>query len=636
MLQLIRERAQGLIVWTILILIIITFALVGVNAYLGGGGDSFVATVNGEEVPLRSYQRAFQQEKAFRQQIFSNQPDSPLLDDELISRAALDRVINAEVATQEAQAAGFRTSNAELNQRIHAMQQFQKDGRFDGELYGRLLNNLGMSREEFEASMRRDMVTTQMIEAINETTFITDQELDRILRLRKQQRRFGYLIIKRDDFVDDVNVTEDEITAYYNDNQQRFSVPEQVRIDYLELQSSGLKKQGDIDEQVLRQMYEEQQSEFTVGEERRASHILIATESDDEKVVAQAQQKAEEIEARLEAGESFAELAKKYSDDPGSAAAGGDLDYFGRGTMVPSFEEAVFAMDVDEVSEPIRTPYGFHIIKLTDIRPGSTRPFDEVRGDLQRQLREQQAEEEFYDLADRLTNLTYEHPDTLNIAAAELGLKVHQSGYFTVNHGEGVAADPRIREAAFSGDVLEGGNNSDVIMLEENHLLVLRVNDRKPVTQRPLQEVRQQILRQVKNDKAESLAADQGQQLLTKGNKGEPWADLATEFHSQWQALGFVSRDEKDIPQEILTAAFSMPRPDAGQDTTKGFGLASGDYAIVALQAVRDGDSQAIPAKERDSVRDSLVKQHSQQLTASILASQKQRADIKEFPERLR
>ena len=630
MLQIIRDRAQGIIVWAIILLICLAFALVGVNAYLSGGSQAVVAVVNGQDIPQSRFQKLYQQEQAFRKQLFANDPGSGMLDEDVVRRAAMDRLINSEVEYQAADDAGFRISNTLLNQQIRQMSQFQSDGAFDSQRYTTLLRNQGWTREEFEEGLRRDMTSTQLNNGLSSSVFVTKNEVDNVLRLRKQQRRFGYLILPHSDYQHGIEVSEKEITDYYNDNQSLYAVPEQVSVSYIELQASDLAKAETVADSTLRQLYNEQLDELTVDEERRASHILVSIDGTDDAAVAKAKARAEDLLKQIRAGADFAELAKKYSADPGSAEQGGDLGYFGRGVMVPSFEKVAFAMKKGEISEPVRTPYGFHIIKLTGIHAGKTRSFESMRDDLRKQYLEHQAEDAFYDTADRLTNLVYEHPDTLENAAQELDLKIRTSPLFTQSDGTGVAADPRVREAAFSADVLEGGNNSDVIMLGDNHLVVLRIKEHKPVSHRPIVEVRDKIIQQLQEQKAAASAEKTGQDLVEKAKQGEEPVDLADRVHGEWKETGFIGRNDSSLSREILDEAFAMARPGEGKTMWQGVRLASGDYVVIGLHDVRDGDPADAVDDERQQIRKEIISRQAQELRRWILQSQKDRARIRE------
>ena len=348
MLQFIRERAQGLIAWVIVILIIIPFALWGINQYFRGGAEQPVAKVNGVGIPHRDFQRAYQQVRAFRQSLMGQNVNPALMDENEMKQDALRSLERTQILAQAATRAGFRIGDEQLGQEITQQQQFQNEGKFDPQLYERLLGAQGISTAEFEAGLKQELLAKQMLSSFTDTGMVLDYELDNILRIKNQQRKIGYLTLKSEDFIDEVKISDDEISTYYQDHLDRFAVPEQVSIEYLELSAGNLAQKIQVDEDTLHKLYEEQKANFSVGEERHARHILIKVdENADDKAVEAARSKAEEILKKIRSGGDFANLAKKYSDDSGSAAEGGDLGFFGKGVMVKPFEDTVFSMKVN-------------------------------------------------------------------------------------------------------------------------------------------------------------------------------------------------------------------------------------------------------------------------------------------------
>lgn len=628
MLHFIRERAKGFFAWLIFILVVVPFAFWGINSYLGGSGDVYVAKINDAEVSSRVYQRMVIQERLFRQQVLGQNASPALMDDTAIKRSVLERLINTEAAAQAAEAAGFRVGNDLLRSYILGNPQFQREGRFDPQLYARVLNSMGMTEQAYEAELRRDLLVEQFMGGISSTAFITGDEQEAGLRLQYQQRRIGFLILRADNFKDDAAIPEEEVERYYNAHQEDFAIPEQVQVDYLELSAADLLDQVHVDEAALRKLYEERRTDFMVDEERRASHILIAVdEGADEKAQAAARKKAEGILARLRKGESFEKLAREYSDDPGSAKQGGDLGYFGRGVMARPFEDKVFSMQEGEIAGPVRTRFGYHIIKLVAIRPAHGRSFEEVRGILEREYREQQAEEMFYDLADRLSDLTYETPDTLDVAAQELGLTIKTSDFFSRDQGTGIAAEPKVRAAAFNPEVLEGGNNSDPVTIGQNHLVVLRVKAHRPSSHRPLAEVRGDIEQRLRLQRARDKAAEAGRDIQKRLEAGGSPQALAKEAGVEWHEPGFVDRRAKALPPAVVRTAFTLARP-GDKPVVGGAPLAGGDYAVVALYEVKDGDPGAVAEADRKRWREQARNNIGRMESDAALESIKQRSEI--------
>ena len=638
MLHFIRERAKGFFAWLIFVLIVIPFAFWGINSYFGNGGAVSVAEVDGVKISNQEFQRQFVQERNFRQQLFGKSANPALLDETLIKRTVLDKLINTAVLVQAAEKAGFRISNQQLSQQIARTQQFQRDGRFDPKRYTQILNRLGLTEAGYEQELRRDMLVGQLVSGLTDTGFVIGNELDKALHLKKQQRKIGYLLLKAARFLDKkAPIAESRVKTYYDTHQDRYIVPERLSISYLELAARDLMDKIPVDDAVLRKIYEEQQSQLALSEERRASHILIPVEEGaDDKADKAAKDKAQGILKQLRAGASFKALAKKYSGDPVSAAKGGDLGFFSHGMMVKAFEEAAFSMAVGEISEPVRTPFGYHIIKLMDIRKKAAQSFEQQRDRLAKEYREQQAEEQFYDMADRIADLSYENPDNLEITAHELGLTVKKSALFDRQKGSGISADARVRTAAFSSDVLDAGNNSEPIMLEPNHLVVLRVDQHEPLSHRPLTAVHDDIVTALHLEDAREQVEKKGKKLLARLLKGESPSKLAGAAGVKWHETAFISRDDKKISAGIVTAAFQLPPLEKqGAISANAVALASGDYAVIVLNEIHDLALAKLSPDERSAEEKQILQARGQQISHALIEAVKKRAEIVVHQENL-
>ena len=515
------------------------------------------------------------------------------------------------------------------------MKEFQSDGQFDQQRYVRLLSNQGMSQEGFERSLRRDTLARQLIDGLTNAAVVTSNEVDQLLRLRKQQRQFSYMLLETAALTDDVKVDDASIQKYYDEHAGEYITDAQVSIDYLELSPDSIDAQFTADEQTLKKMYEEQLAEFSKSEERRASHILIKPSDESDAARQAAEDKARDLLKQLRNGADFAELARANSADPGSARQGGDLGYFGHGMMVAAFEDKAFSMNKGEISEPVQTPYGYHIIKLTDIKAGETQSFAEVRDELAERYRQEKAEEQFYELVDLMTNLTFENPTTLSVAADELGLTIKTSALFSRESGDGIASDEHVRETAFSDDVLEAGNNSEVLTLGENHVVVVRIHDRRPSAQQPLAEVRAEITERLRRQQAGEQLRQLGEGIVAKLRDGEDAPSLASKLGSEWNSSGFIDRFDNSIDRAVLQQVFRMQRPVDDASTTAGAMLANGDYVIATVYAVRDGKPAEIDAKQRQSVAEDRRRSLGQHLGAKVMASLKQRADVVEYLDKI-
>ncbi len=638
MMHFIREHAKGFFAWLIVILIIIPFAFWGINSYFdGGSADSVVARVNDVEITAREFQRVYVRERARRQEMLGENADPALLNDALIKRDVIDRLVNSESVAQAAIDAGLRIGDAQLAREIIQNPQFQQDGRFDGELYARILNSMGLTEKGFEAEVRQDMLVEQLISGVTGSEFATARELQEVAALVDQERDIAYLTLSPGDFSGEAVPADEEIAAYYDENKDLFSLPEQVSVEYLELSAADLMDGIEVDEDALRRMYEEQEANFVQAEERRASHILIAVDPDaDEAADQAARDKALQLLERIRSGESFEEIAKAESQDPGSAAEGGDLGFFGRGMMVKPFEEAVYGMSSGDISEPVRTRFGYHIIKLTDIKAQQGRPFEEVRAALEQEYRELVAEDRFYDIAEQLSDLTYEIPDTLEVAAQELGLEIKTSPLFSRHVGEGIASNPKVRAMAFSPDVLEAGNNSEPVTIGTNHVVVLRIKDRRSTSHKPLEDVRDEIIASLQRETSAEKARALGEKIRERLAAGEDPASLAEEYQVEWREAGFVRRDDSGVPGEVLRAAFRMMPPGQDQARIEGVELVSGGYAVVALKAVRDSavaEGNGEDTEER--FKNLVLRKYGAQAGNGVLESIRKRSKIEIIQENL-
>lgn len=634
MIQFIRDYAKGVLAWIIIIIIIIPFALWGVNEYFQTDSTVTVAKVGERPISSQEYQRVYQREISQRRQASGR--DLTAQDEATIRQYVLDGLISSEVMVQSALKAGFRVSDARVAQEIRTISQFQRDGKFDPELYAQLLRNIGMSQVQFEENVRRDLLSAQLAGGVSGTEIVTAHELDQWLRISEQQRKIGYYLVKADDYLGRVTVAEDEIDKYYRANLERFALPERVKAQYIELSLNDLMQKVRVDEADLRRLYDERAGSFTVGEERRARHILVKVdESAGDAAVTEAQSKADQLRERLAAGESFQSLARQYSDDTGSAKEGGDLGYFGRGVMVAPFEEAVFSLGKGEISEAIRSPFGFHIIEVQDIKSGSTRSFDEVRAQLEDEYRKAKAEEEAFDLTETLTNLTYEHPGTLQVAAEELGLAIHTTGVFSREQGDGVASSESFRAAAFGEDVIDGGNNSEPIQTEDGRLVVLRIAEKMPATHRALEEVAPQIRQELSREAARRLAEETGQAIRDRLARGTAVDRFAADSGAVWHAPVLMRRDDAGVPAEVLRAAFDLERPPQDRPATTGTLVGSADYAVIALYQVLDGRPEAATDSERRARQSEMLRRSSQQSLDDLLAALKERTRIAVYEDKL-
>ncbi|QGU32944.1 SurA N-terminal domain-containing protein [Thermochromatium tepidum] len=592
MLQTIRERAQGWIAWAIVILISIPFALWGIQSYLGMGGEPIAATVNGVKIPARELDQRVQERRFELRKRLGTAYDPATFDDQRLRAEVLETLIQEALLTDVVKRLGLHVSDQEVQMQILSDPAFISEGRFDKETYERLLRFQGLTPAMYEAQLREKMSATQLIRAVSSSELVTRAELDAYKRLMGQRREISYLRLPLADYRREEPIDEARITAYYGSNRARFQTPEQVKLDYLMLDIDSLSSKVEVSEEDLRQLYESDRARFVQPERREVRHLLLKVEEGADEAKAQAVlDEIQAIRARIQAGESFEELAKTLSQDPGSAAKGGSLGVIESGIMVPAFDQAAFALKVGELSEPVRTPFGYHLIEVTKILPSETKPFEEVREQLRTELAKQRAEGLFYDLAERLANISYESRDSLDPAAEALGLTVQHSDWIGREGGsEGVLSHPKVLAAAFSEDVLVGGHNSELIEPERDQLqaIVLRVAEHREASVKPLDEVRDEIVAAIRDEQARAAAKSAAEALAERLRDGSDWSAIGEGLKPE--SPGLVDRQNTAVPAGVLDAAFKLPVPTAGGVSVGTAILDDGDVVVVRLSKVEDGE----------------------------------------------
>ena len=604
MLQAMRDRVMGVMGWIVIGLIIITFALFGLGSYLQDKSRVFVAKVNDVEISPRELQLAYQQQRARMEQMLGDAYNPALIDDQRLKQVALNGLIQRQLLLQAAQKDGMLVSDQLLAAQIHAVQAFHQDGSFSEEKYQSLIRQQGRLPAEFEYETRRMLQTEQLVNGLSQTAFVTRDEVDRAYRLQEQRRDFSYLIVAAESFKASVEVSDEQIKQYYDQHSEEFVTPERVRLAYLRLTGDALTESIQIDEEELVAHYEEKQESLLTQEQRQASHILIqVAASADEETSNKAKAEAEDLLKQIRNGNDFAELARKHSDDPGSAAQGGDLGFFARGAMLPEFEKTVFSMEVGDISEPVHTQFGFHIIKLTEVRGTETPSLDEVREELIAELKQRGVSDLFYEQFEKLSDVSYENPHSLDAAADALGLEIQTSDWLTASGGAGIGEYPKVVAVAFSEDVLESGNNSEPIEVGDNDAIVVRVEQRQAAQATPLENVKEQIVEELRQQQAVEQAAARGEELVQQLKQGALMEDLDDQDYITSHKAKDISRTTAaDHNPEVVRAVFKLSRPEEGASSDKAFALDNGDYAVVQLAGISDAD----PASMQEAARSKL------------------------------
>jgi len=625
MLHFIRERAQGWVAWFIVGLISIPFALWGVNSYLTGPSDVVVATVNGEPIKQDEYKQAMQQYRDRMRAELKDNFNPAMLDSPQIKEGILDSLVDEKLLLSVGYDLGQRISDPYLASMIHATPAFRKDGQFDSSQYKQMLARASYTPERYENELRTDSIIQEFTRNIASSTLTDQFSVDNILRLEHQKREIAYGVVPAMSLLDGVKIEPEEVEAYYAINASNYLTPERVIVDYIELSVDDLVKKVEVDDNKLQTFYADNSTLFVGPEERKASHILI--EGDDETAKATLQSAIE----RLAQGESFADLAKELSADVGSAQEGGDLGFFQRGVMDSAFEETTFSMQEGDVSDIVKTEFGHHLIKLTAIKAAIAKPFADVKDDVEKLYRNQTAEKLFYEQAELLADLSYENPDNLDVAAEDLGLEINVSSEFQRQNNKtaGLASNPKVVAAAFSEDVLSNDLNSAVIELTKSHLVVLHKNKYMPQSQLALDSVAPAITEQLRFKAAADLAKQNGEELISKLKEGAEGSSLFS--GSNWFPAQYYARVEAEVSNQVLTHAFSTPKPSGVEAQYSGFTANNGNYIVLKISGVEEGKPETASDDERAGLESQLSKITGDSELKAVIKSLREEADIEIF-----
>ncbi len=604
MLQRIHDSLGKWIVVIVLGLIAFSFIFWGVDFGLTGV-TTFAAKVNGEDVPLTDFNRALQdRENQYRTIYRSELPEEVRRE---LRRAVIDELVRNEALTQRVEEQGYRASDERVTQSIRDIAAFQVNGEFSLDVYRGLLANQGLSPAGFEALQREALAVGDLERGIVDSTFLTPAEFRRYIELYNQRRELAYAVFGVESFSDNVTIDDAAIAARYENNQASYQTTETVDLEYIEVALADIAATVEVTEEELRAAYEQERERFETAEQRRARHILIEVPEGQEDAARTA---AEAVLARLKAGEDFAAVAAEVSADAGTKTQGGDLGWISRGMLVGPFEDALFALEVGGISDVVRTEFGFHVIRLEEVRAGELQPFEAVRDELAAETKTRQAEDEFYERANRLADAAFDaHDELASVASAvDLPLKTAMA-YPRTGDSSLFENSAAVVDAAFDEEIVDSGRNSELIELAEDHVLVLRVTEHHVPTTKPLDEVREQIREELVRERALELAEEAAQAFLMDIEQGGDPAESAAARGGAWNPPTWVTRTDAGVPTEVLSAVFAMPKTAGGMPQRELIALASGGQAVVVLTGVEAGEPATMTQEERDQRQRQLADQ---------------------------
>jgi peptidyl-prolyl cis-trans isomerase D len=586
MLQKIRDKITGWFAIVFLAAIAIVFIFWGIQ--FESSVNVAAATVDGEKIPVEQVRRAWQDRQGELQQITRGELPPEIVGAE--QQRLLDEFVRRELLLQRAEKLGYRVSDRDLAEAIARIPALQVDGQFSRDRYAALLRSQGRSEADFEADFRRDLAINQMRNAMAVSGFVLPGELRRRMELEGEVRDVDLALMPAAGFAASVSLSPADVEAWYKEHEADFRTPESVDLQYVRLELADVAAGIEVTDEALRAYYDQVAGDRFVSTERRqARHILVEAGSDD----AAARARAEDLARRARAGEDFAALAAQYSDDPGSKGQGGDLGWATRDTFVPAFADALFGMQPGAIEGPVKTQFGYHVIRLEQVEAGQQRSFDEVRGELEADYRRDQAQSRFYERSQQLADEAFASLDELASVAQKLGLRLRTVERFTREGGGDLGTERKLIEAVFSDEVLQGRRNSPAIDLGDESVVVLRVTEHRLAAQRPLDEVRGEAEAALRNVRAREAAEAAARTAAGRVASGESWASVVEALGLQSMGVRPIARTDEALPPGLLEAIFAVPAPASGGGSAGVAALPGGDSALFLVSGSRPGTLDA-------------------------------------------
>ncbi len=625
MLQTIHDKLKGIFAITILVALGVVFVFWGVNVSVGDFSKARGIEVNGAEIGVADVQRAYQDELSRFQAAFGAAGVPEDMRTSLQTRV-LEQAIRSELIRQRTRKLHYAAGPAQILAAIRAIPAFQAGGEFSSDAYRAALKSIGMEPAQFEAEQREIVMARQLDRGLVTSAFVMPAEFDRQVALRNETRELAWVVVPAADFSDSVELDESAIAAYYEANKQAYMTEEQATIDTIELDIDQFAAAAEVTDVDLREYYETNKARYTTPGRRHARHILIAAGTDD----AAAEARAKTAYARARAGEDFAGLARELSDDTGSKESGGDLGFAQRGDFVQAFADAVWEMQAGEVRGPVKTEFGWHVIQLVDVNPEVIRSFEEVRSELEPELRRVRVEKAFGDAQEELDTLAFESAGNLESVAAKLNLPVRRIERFTRGGSAEFGAAPELIEAVFAPDVLAGREVRSV-EIEPGKVVAVAVVSHVGARPRTLEEIRPLIVAAARLEKAQQLAAARAEALAGDLKGGATWEAATQGWQKPEPATTHLPRlarrDDLQLPAELKTAAFKAPVP-AGKPTYGTAKLGTGDTAVWIVTAVRSGSLATLSPEERQREFDQARDRAAMTDATAYIAAMRANADV--------
>ena len=597
MLTKIREKFTGGIAIAILVTIVVSFVFVG-GSGVGFSGQNYAAKVDGVDISIGRFEAVYREQLQGNSQLATLSPEFRLR----LRTNLLEQLIQQLVIDNYLDEAGFRVSDEDVTRLIQRVPEFKVDGKFDIETYRNLLSLSNYEPTQFERVQRQTLRRAQLQRAIRETSIVTPAGYRRFLNLGFEQRIVTTASITAESVANEVVVTDEMITAYYDDNPALYQVPETADIEYVEIRRDEVARSVSITEQQLQEFYEFNSDRYLQDEQRRARHILILFDNDE----AGAEIVANEMLTRVRAGESFEELARQYSKDGGTAAQGGDLGTLTRTQMPDELGDEIFSMSTGDIAGPLKSDFGFHIVRLDEILERGPMPLEQIRASLLTELQDQEANGLYRDLERKLSDALFDAADIQGLAAAIDG-NVNTVSAYSRTGGEPFADSQVAVDAIFAADVLSGAQLSELTELDANRTVVFSVTQHNPSARQPLDDVREQVSAALTSSQTEDLMAAKTQQMLDALAAGDDFATAAETIAAPVVAATVMTRNAEGRDQYVAVAVFTAVKPIQDEATIGSTRNSAGGYTVFSLDAVIPGRPEAIPLADRDAGKVQLV-----------------------------
>ena len=614
MLVKIREKLHGVFAWVILLMIVIPFALWGIQNYLDVGKERPIVSVGDKDFFQREVTQAMTQ--------YSQNYAGMNLGEDVIKAQALKKLINDEVLFQYVEDENLVISDENARNFIKSLPYFQTDGKFDDKQYKALLNSQGMSSAQFALRVKKSMTMEQFQRAIMDSSFATPSAVENFFKIQNQQRDVEYVTVALPKIT--TPPTAEELQNYYQQHQDLFQTPEQVAVEYIELSVDELAKAVTATDEQLQAYYQDQKDQYSTKERRKISHILFAVGKD--VTEAQALQKAQQAQEALKT-KDFAAVAKEMSDDKLSAEKGGDLGLFNAGVMEKDFDAAAGTLALNAVSQPVKTSFGYHLIKVTEFVPGETKPYADVKAEVTKAYQKAQAENKFYELGEKIAQLSYENSGSLGPVSEALKLTIQKTALESKDSVNGIFVEPKVKSAAFSEEVLNG-NNSEAIEAGANRLVVLRMLEHKPATVLPLKDVEAKVSAAVLADKAKQQNQQMADNIKKKLEGGSTIAAVAAEHNLAVQKFPGLVRNNNKLPWQLIQEIFKAPKPVGTKPSLISVELDKGERAVVSIAQVKPGVMSEEDKKQLALATKNIAKAFGQSIFAATISNLEADADV--------